>query len=271
MWVIRFLLFLLGLFEKRKPPVPPAELSPETQRRLRVLFAEPDWPEAERLLRDSCGTNLPFCEKSNPESLERLRFAAMKLSDGSLTKLDGAVSLAQSDWRDLLLAAQFGDLDTHARWEPLPASHPAHIDPDDLGEQIHQVLDRHLRSPGFTRDGNVWARMGLVNQTVGLHRGVNDRLHCVYYLEVELDCAPTPVILRLPRLEKLDEQGYRFHAGQDLEAELDRLSTDMGAVAPWLQRFTTSAEMKRGFADGTFSPHLRVEGKALLGSGATPL
>jgi hypothetical protein len=97
-------------------------LSPETKRRLELLFAPEDCREATELLVTDCGTNLPFLEKSDMFQLERFRFAALRLSDGKLDKLWQAVELAQQDWRDLLMAAGFGeDVTEHERW--LPPSH----------------------------------------------------------------------------------------------------------------------------------------------------
>ena len=46
-------------------------------------------------------------------SLERLRYAALKLSGGRLDALREAVELARIDWRDLLMGAGFG-YDVHA-------------------------------------------------------------------------------------------------------------------------------------------------------------
>ena len=52
-------------------------------------------------------------------ALERLQFAALKLSEGNLDKLDRAVALANRDWRDLLMAAGFGeDVDAHKSGTP---------------------------------------------------------------------------------------------------------------------------------------------------------
>src|SRR4051812_20607108 len=100
----------------RMNPVP---LSPETHRRLELLFAPGDRPEAAELLVNECGTNLPFLDKSDMFQLERFRFAALKLSEGKLEKLWQAVDLAQQDWRDLLMAAGFGeDVTEHERWSP---------------------------------------------------------------------------------------------------------------------------------------------------------
>lgn len=94
-------------------------LSPETQRRLEILFREEDRAEAARLLAEECGNNLPFLEKLDERGLERFQFAALKLSEGDLTKLRDAVALAKTDWRDLLMAAGFGhDTRAHEHWLP---------------------------------------------------------------------------------------------------------------------------------------------------------
>ena len=101
----------------------PTPLSPETQRRLDLLFAEKDRAEATRLLGEECGTNLPFLENLDAHRLERFRFAALKMSDGKLPLLRQAVDVAKKDWRDLLVAAGFGsDLHAHERWIPKPGT-----------------------------------------------------------------------------------------------------------------------------------------------------
>jgi hypothetical protein len=69
------------------------------------------------ILENECGQNLPFCENSTPQSLERLRFAALKVGNGDIEKFRQAVSLGKQDWRDLLMWADFGhDLDAHNKW-----------------------------------------------------------------------------------------------------------------------------------------------------------
>ena len=92
-------------------------LTADTERCLEKLFAEPARVEAARLLRDECADNLPFLAKADAEKLERFRFAALKVSGGDLGKLEQAVRLAQTDWRDLLVAAGFANsLDAHRQW-----------------------------------------------------------------------------------------------------------------------------------------------------------
>ena len=54
-------------------------LSKQTRRRLQAIFPLELRPEAETLLVEECGANLPFQEGATPEVLERVRFAALKL------------------------------------------------------------------------------------------------------------------------------------------------------------------------------------------------
>ena len=64
-----------------------------------------------------CGRGVPFCDDGTPESMERIRFAVLKLSEGDLRKLEPAIALANKDWRDLFMNADFGhDVNAHQRW-----------------------------------------------------------------------------------------------------------------------------------------------------------
>jgi len=93
------------------------ELSETTKERLEALFPKESWEEAKLVLEEECGDNVPFCEKNDKYQMERIRFAALKLSDGNIEKLCEAVSMAQVDWRDLLMAAGFGeDIEAHKKW-----------------------------------------------------------------------------------------------------------------------------------------------------------
>jgi hypothetical protein len=94
-------------------------LSLKTVDHVDALFAPEFREEVAELLSHQCGNNLPFCEKSDEFQLERIRFAALKLSRGDVRELQEAVKLAQTDWRDLLMAAGFGhDVNAHSRWSP---------------------------------------------------------------------------------------------------------------------------------------------------------
>ena len=93
------------------------DLSPGTRQRLECLFPSDLQTEATLRLTRDCGWDLPFCNGKSAIELERIRFAALKVSQGSLEGLRGAIELAQRDWRDLLVRAGFDcDVNAHARW-----------------------------------------------------------------------------------------------------------------------------------------------------------
>ncbi len=95
------------------------ELTPACEERIGFLFAPGDRETVRRRLREECGSALPGLSELDAERLDRFRFAVLKLSEGSLEKLDRAIALAQADWRDLLMAAGFGeDVEAHRAWDP---------------------------------------------------------------------------------------------------------------------------------------------------------
>ena len=95
----------------------PVELSPLTTRRLDLLFPPATREAARRLLTQECGADLPLSGDTTPASLERIRFAALKVSDGRIEKLKQAIELARTDWRDLLVDAGFAhDPQAHKSW-----------------------------------------------------------------------------------------------------------------------------------------------------------
>jgi len=94
-------------------------LSPETQRRVDAFFMGAARDRATEQLATRCGANLPLWVETDPRGLERIRFAALKLSRGDLAELARAVAIAEVDWRDVLVAAGFGhDPRAHERWFP---------------------------------------------------------------------------------------------------------------------------------------------------------
>lgn len=96
-------------------------LSPNTIRRMEIMFEPNDRATARMLLEQHCADNLPFCETSDMFALERLRFAVLKLAAGRLDRLACEIEQAKSDWRDTLMAAGFGeDVNAHERWFPSP-------------------------------------------------------------------------------------------------------------------------------------------------------
>lgn len=92
-------------------------LSPRTLALVTAVFGADDRARARTLLEEQCGANLPGLEGLDPLQLERFRYAVIRISEGRLAALDKAIALAKTDWRDLLMEADFGhDLRAHERW-----------------------------------------------------------------------------------------------------------------------------------------------------------
>ncbi|MEJ2238779.1 MAG: hypothetical protein P8X82_10820 [Gemmatimonadales bacterium] len=92
-------------------------MSPTTEDLVGRLFSASDIDEARQLLEEECAENLPLIHSPDPVGLERIRFAALRASEGDLAKLLKMVLLAQVDWRDLLVVAGFGySTQAHAEW-----------------------------------------------------------------------------------------------------------------------------------------------------------
>ncbi len=73
--------------------------------------------EVIRILENEVADNLPFLEAATPLSLERFRFAVLKVAGNNPDKLAQALTLAKEDWRDLLIAAEFADsVEAHETW-----------------------------------------------------------------------------------------------------------------------------------------------------------
>ena len=202
--------------------------------------------------------------------LERFRFAAMKYSDGALGKLEIAVRLAERDWRDLLVATGFAhDVEAHRSWEPKPCDEPSEIDPEKLAAAIHDRLERALVPLGFARHEDEWRRDGEVPQTLNLQTGLTSRTEVKFFLQATLKAEPLGVAMHLPKLParmgELHEQGYVFRSGDSEEALYAAVLEDFSRyVEPLFQRFTSASEVRRGFEDRTFHPHLKVGDRAVL-------
>jgi hypothetical protein len=96
-------------------------LTPRLAAKLAALFPGEDRSLAQQWLVSEIDDDLPGGISNSMALLERIRAAALKFSGGSLDRLARATSLAQEDWRDVLLAAGFGDARAHDEWlnEPL--------------------------------------------------------------------------------------------------------------------------------------------------------
>jgi len=94
------------------------ELSKDTEAKIKKLFPPQLWSRVFEIIEKECGDNLPFCEHVDTFQMERIRFAVLKLSEGGLERLKEGVRFAQTDWRDVLVAAGFGnDIYAHKKWK----------------------------------------------------------------------------------------------------------------------------------------------------------
>ena len=144
------------------------ELSPRTRDHVSTLFKAADVESAERLLAHECAENLPTNRsEATPAGLERIRFAAIRVSGGSLDRLREAIRLAQIDWRDLLVSADFAlRVDAHERWHPLrfDAAVVARWRAGDLPHGVAFALNHRVRVISGRRSGkrgSVVALLGL--------------------------------------------------------------------------------------------------------------
>lgn len=131
---------------------------PLTERTVAIigqLFLAAERGPAAELLATECADRLPLYRPTTPEGLERVQFAALRLSGGRLAQLRAAVELARIDWRDLLVAAEFArDVHAHLRWVPIP--YPRETEEAWLrGERIDGVGYDRLAA---VRIGSGWAR-----------------------------------------------------------------------------------------------------------------
>jgi hypothetical protein len=100
-------------------------LSPETEKRIDLLFTPDLRHEVAAWLASECGRNLPLAKDASDAAVERIQFAALKVSGGDVDGLLRAIELAQIDWRDLLVAAGFAeDVRAHERWLPRDDARP---------------------------------------------------------------------------------------------------------------------------------------------------
>jgi len=94
-----------------------SELSQNTEQLIGVLYKQEEADSLRTRLENECGTVSLGCEGWSPSEMERIRFAVLKLGALSQSDLEAAIKLANTDWRDLLMAAGFGeDIGAHEKW-----------------------------------------------------------------------------------------------------------------------------------------------------------
>lgn len=94
-------------------------MAPLTENALAIvkrLFPSPgERAEVIRLPQNDCSDNV--WDRATPAEMERLWFSALTVSNGTMEGLVHAVAEAQTDYRDLFMAAGFGlDVEEHRRW-----------------------------------------------------------------------------------------------------------------------------------------------------------
>lgn len=92
------------------------ELSSKNEQLVDALFDQEYASHLKGRLRMEVGENLPCCEKSNPKGMERIRFSVIKLISENRYDEDQSIELAKVDWRDLLMAAGYGNTEAHKKW-----------------------------------------------------------------------------------------------------------------------------------------------------------
>jgi hypothetical protein len=88
-------------------------LTDTTKRLIQLLFNPRDAEQAENIIMRECGSTVPCCENYSPREMERIRFAVLKESVGSMEALRREIDLTRLDWRDSLIISGFAD-DIHA-------------------------------------------------------------------------------------------------------------------------------------------------------------
>ena len=94
---------------------PDSHLQPTVTAVITALFDPNERETIANVLIEEC--NAERLHSSSAEGLERIHLAILKLSNGEVDKFLAAAELAQLDWRDVLMAAEFGnDLKAHLSW-----------------------------------------------------------------------------------------------------------------------------------------------------------
>lgn len=95
------------------------ELSDKTIDAIKTLFSADEQESVKELLLADCSNNVAGCGKWSQTHLERVWLSVLKISEGSIEKLYSAIALAQTDYRDLFMSANFGhDTQAHKKWMP---------------------------------------------------------------------------------------------------------------------------------------------------------
>ncbi|HEX4601663.1 MAG TPA: hypothetical protein VH116_09765 [Gemmatimonadales bacterium] len=87
-------------------------LSPVVEAEIRDRFAPGD---VRTVMERLDAAALPLGARAAPSERPRIHLAIIKLAGGDVTKFREAVAVAERDWRDVLVAAGFGNADWRAQ------------------------------------------------------------------------------------------------------------------------------------------------------------
>lgn len=91
------------------------QLTDRVENMVKRLFPEVDRLAVRAILMEQVSETLPLV--GNPREIERIQLAVLKVSRGEAGLFLEAAALARQDWRDVLMAAGFGnDVEAHLKW-----------------------------------------------------------------------------------------------------------------------------------------------------------
>ena len=92
-----------------------SSLRPLVTAAITALFAPGDRETVTEMLTEECNAERLYT--SSKDLVERVQLAVLKSSNGEVDMFLTAAKLAQLDWRDVLMAAGFGnDVEAHLKW-----------------------------------------------------------------------------------------------------------------------------------------------------------
>jgi len=93
------------------------DITKRTMKAIETLFSSEEQGIVKDELELNYFTNVAGCNGWSASQMERIWFAVLKSSNGQLSEFKTSIKLANTDFRDLLMIAEFGeDLEAHNKW-----------------------------------------------------------------------------------------------------------------------------------------------------------
>jgi replicative DNA helicase len=92
------------------------EITGRTEKIAHSLFSRAQAIELCEILRSRCSGKDVHSAHFSAEEMERIHLSVLKLVGENAMDVESAIRLAQTDWRDLLMTADFGEIEAHDRW-----------------------------------------------------------------------------------------------------------------------------------------------------------